>query len=78
MQRHDADDYAGAAVGAGAALAFFSVTERGEGYELLIDARDGRPAFRCRRCTLVSHHPGDIENLYCGFCHVFYERDRCP
>jgi len=41
-------------------------------YELV---KDGR-AIACRICGLTSHHPGDVENLYCGNCHVYHENDR--
>lgn len=33
---------------------------------------DGRPAITCLRCNRVSHHPEDVDNLYCGFCHEFH------
>jgi hypothetical protein len=60
--------------------------ERGKGYELWLaaagydilfkrGARDGvRFVIRCRRCKLISHNPHDVENRYCGNCHVFHER----
>lgn len=36
----------------------------GATYELSPD----RTWIRCLRCGRTSHHPGDVENLYCGAC----------
>lgn len=38
-------------------------------YELL----DKGTAFKCRRCGLISHHPEDVANHYCGQCHAFHD-----
>jgi hypothetical protein len=35
---------------------------------------DGK-AITCARCRLTSHHPKDVENRYCGNCHIFHEVD---
>ena len=29
--------------------------------------------IQCLRCGSRSFHPKDIEEKYCGFCHVFYD-----
>lgn len=29
-------------------------------------------AIRCKGCGLVSHHPDDVAQRYCAFCHVFH------
>jgi hypothetical protein len=29
--------------------------------------------IRCLRCARVSFHPKDVEERYCGACHVFHE-----
>lgn len=34
-------------------------------------ADDGK-SITCLRCEMTSHHPGDIEYLYCGHCHMFH------
>ena len=31
----------------------------------------GEP-FTCPRCKRISFHPLDVENNYCGACHVFF------
>jgi hypothetical protein len=41
----------------------------------LIDAENGLKFIRCLTCGLASFHPGDVENLYCGNCHVFHEQE---
>jgi ribosomal protein L37E len=38
-------------------------------YEILEQGR----AIRCLRCGLVSWNVHDIDNRYCGHCHVFHE-----
>lgn len=32
----------------------------------------GGTAILCLRCGLVSHHPKDISELYCGHCHQYH------
>jgi hypothetical protein len=32
------------------------------------------PFIICPRCARKSHHPKDIEQRYCGFCHMFHEQ----
>lgn len=34
-------------------------------------------SITCQACGMTSHHPDDVDNLYCGHCHVFhYPRTR--
>lgn len=40
---------------------------------VMIESRSGAPAIRCLRCGMVSFHPDDIEERYCGHCHEFHE-----
>lgn len=35
-------------------------------------APDGK-SITCRTCGTTSHHPKDIEQLYCGCCHTFHK-----
>lgn len=30
-----------------------------------------RPVYVCRRCGMVSYHPKDLAERYCGACHKF-------
>jgi hypothetical protein len=72
VQQNDAEDYAGLAAAA-FAVARYSIASTGNGYDLLTDLKDDSPAIRCRRCLRVSHHPRDVEDRYCGYCHAFHE-----
>lgn len=49
------------------------------GLRYLLSQRVGAIAgsITCLTCYRTSHHPGDVENKYCGYCHVFHE-DRLP
>jgi hypothetical protein len=38
-------------------------------FEILEDGK----AIKCRKCNLTSHNKNDVENRYCGHCHVFHE-----
>lgn len=33
---------------------------------------DGK-SITCLMCKTTSHHPEDVENHYCGRCHVFHD-----
>lgn len=33
---------------------------------------DGKVLF-CRMCGYASHNPHDVENRYCGHCHLFHD-----
>lgn len=33
---------------------------------------DGK-SITCLRCQRTSHHPQDVKQHYCGFCHVFHD-----
>lgn len=35
-------------------------------------ASDGQ-AITCLRCKRTSHNENDVEQRYCGYCHVFHE-----
>lgn len=30
-------------------------------------------SIACPRCGKTSHHPQDIAQRYCGFCHIFHD-----
>jgi hypothetical protein len=56
------------------------VLKHGVGYDLVVN----RPAekklagwlvlgIRCHTCQRVSFNANDVEQRYCGFCHVFHE-----
>lgn len=30
-----------------------------------------KPAYTCPKCGMTSHNLNDVENRYCGNCHVF-------
>lgn len=30
-------------------------------------------SITCLRCGMTSQNPSDVENLYCGHCHVFHD-----
>ena len=66
MNQPDAADYAGLPVARS-----YVVEAAGDTYELLID-QDGRRAIRCKVCFIVSHHPEDVVQRYCGWCHAFH------
>jgi hypothetical protein len=34
---------------------------------------NGVDSIRCLICDQVSSNPNDVQNLYCGNCHVFHE-----
>jgi len=38
-------------------------------YEILNEGR----SIMCLRCGLVSYHPKDVEEKYCGNCHIFHQ-----
>lgn len=39
----------------------------------ILEARPGVPAIQCLKCGMVSFHPKDIEERYCGHCHEFHD-----
>jgi hypothetical protein len=41
-----------------------------------IDIVDGSKTITCLVCQMTSHHPKDVEHLYCGNCHKFHERKK--
>jgi hypothetical protein len=41
-------------------------------YEISTDAF-GHQFIRCLLCGLASYHPEDIQQKYCGYCHVFHD-----
>lgn len=44
-------------------------------YSIQVDAYGNR-WIRCLVCGLGSYNPNDIEQKYCGYCHVFHADDR--
>ena len=51
------------------------VLKHGIGYDLVINRDTGRLilGIRCHTCARVSYNVNDIEQRYCGACHVFHE-----
>jgi hypothetical protein len=41
-------------------------------YELVSDAVNGLKGIRCKICNLTSWNPNDVEQKYCGNCHIFH------
>ncbi len=41
-------------------------------HEIIV--KDGQRAIKCLRCQKTSYNPGDVEQLYCGYCHIFHSR----
>ena len=43
-------------------------------YKLVYRPDGGGPpvAIRCKGCGLVSYHPEDVRQRFCGFCHTFH------
>lgn len=37
----------------------------------LDEIRGAQPSYKCPYCGMVSYHPDDIKNQYCGACHKF-------
>ena len=62
-----------------------TVLKFGTGYDLVVVKERSRHTgldpvptilvlgIRCHTCQRTSHHPKDIEERYCGACHVFHE-----
>lgn len=40
----------------------------------LDEIRGAQPSYQCPYCRMVSYHPDDIKNQYCGACHCFARR----
>lgn len=38
-------------------------------FEILNDGK----AIKCRRCGSISHNPNDVENHWCGRCHMSHD-----
>jgi uncharacterized OB-fold protein len=51
------------------------VLKHGLGYDLLAVEQQKRIVIgiRCHTCGQTSFHPKDINERYCGACHVFHE-----
>lgn len=51
------------------------VLKHGIGYDLVVHRETGRLVIgiRCHTCGRVSYHPKDVDERYCGACHVFHE-----
>lgn len=45
----------------------------GKAIAMTFELLDGGTAFKCLRCHSVSRNPNDVENHYCGHCHVFHD-----
>lgn len=44
------------------------------GYEYQYDEGGGPIAIKCLKCGATSHNRQDVEQRYCGRCHVFHEQ----
>ena len=53
------------------------VLKHGIGYDLVVVEQQSRLVLgiRCHTCDRVSFHPKDINERYCGQCHVFHEEN---
>jgi uncharacterized OB-fold protein len=51
------------------------VLKHGIGYDLVVNQETGRLVLgiRCHTCGRTSYHPKDVEERYCGHCHVFHD-----
>lgn len=43
-------------------------------YEIITS--DMGQSIVCCCCGKISHHPDDVDNLYCGFCHEFHSKEQ--
>lgn len=43
-----------------------------EPFETFTISEDGK-AITCKRCKRTSHNARDVENHYCGWCHVYHD-----
>lgn len=58
-----------------------TVMKYGIGYDLVVVSNRVHLAkqaylvlgIRCHQCQRISFHPKDIQERYCGACHVFHE-----
>jgi len=50
------------------------VLKFGIGYDLVVVMERSRLVLgiRCQTCQRISFHPKDIDERYCGACHVFF------
>lgn len=44
-----------------------------KGYVFTKHHRSEQVGIKCLQCNLTSYNPNDIQNLYCGCCHIFHE-----
>jgi len=42
-------------------------------YRVFLAAMGGQTAIQCLLCGRTSALPGDVENRYCGCCHLFHD-----
>lgn len=54
----------------------YTVTAHGATYDLVIDDESGAAGIFCKLCLLVSYHPQDIAQKYCGHCHRWHEIEK--
>ena len=40
--------------------------------DTFVIAADGQ-SITCLHCRMTSYHPKDVENRYCGHCHIFHD-----
>jgi hypothetical protein len=39
-----------------------------------MEKSDSQPTITCPKCGMVSGHPEDISQKYCGNCHQFHDQ----
>lgn len=44
-------------------------------YRIVRGAKSGTVGIECLRCGMTSYHPTDVQERYCGNCHVFHETE---
>jgi hypothetical protein len=53
------------------------ILKHGIGYDLVVRPSETRLilGIRCHKCRRISYHPKDVQERYCGHCHVFHSDD---
>lgn len=48
------------------------ITVEAAGFRI-VESDGAGPAIRCKACGMLSHHPQDVAQRYCAWCHKFHE-----